>query len=65
VFAGQLYTKDGKLAVKTVKAIPDVDQTFGGTFSPSSPAPGRTAPGCAKRDLPWVGKGQTVKVVGG
>ena len=26
-------TKDGKLAVKTVGYIPDVDQTFGGTFS--------------------------------
>jgi branched-chain amino acid transport system substrate-binding protein len=65
VFDQQLYTKDGKLAVKTVKAIPDVDQTFGGTFSTSTPAPGRNAPGCSKKDLPWLGKGQTVKVVGG
>jgi branched-chain amino acid transport system substrate-binding protein len=48
-----------------VKAIPDVDQTFGGTFSTSTPAPGRNAPGCSKKDLPWLGKGQTVKVVGG
>jgi branched-chain amino acid transport system substrate-binding protein len=65
VFAQQLYMKDGKLAVKTVKAIPDVDQTFGGTFSPETPAPGRNAPACETRDLPWVGKGETVKVVGG
>jgi branched-chain amino acid transport system substrate-binding protein len=65
VFDQQLYTKSGKLAVKTVKAIPDVDQTFGGTFGPDTPPPGRKSPTCEKRDLPWVGKGQTVKVVGG
>ena len=52
--------------MKTVKAIPDVDQTFGGTFGPDTPAPGpQRRPACEKRDLPWVGKGQTVKVVGG
>ena len=26
---------------------------------------GRNAPACEKRELPWVGKGETVKVVGG
>jgi branched-chain amino acid transport system substrate-binding protein len=62
-FNQQLYMKDGKLAVKTVAAIPDVDQTFGGTFSNSTPAPGRKAPGCDKRDLPWAGKTLTVKTV--
>src|SRR3954452_21669840 len=65
VFDQQLYQKSGKLAVKAVKAIPDVDQTFGGTFGPDTPPPGRRAPTCEKRDLPWVGKGQSVKVVGG
>ena len=65
VFDQQLYQKSGKLAVKTVKAIPDVDQTFGGTFGPDTPPPGRKSPTCEKRDLPWVGKGQSVKVVGG
>ena len=35
----QLYTKDGKLAVKTVGAVPGVTQTFGGTFSSSTPRP--------------------------
>src|SRR4051794_4290957 len=56
VFYAQLYQKAGKLAVKTVGEIPGVDQTFGGTFSSSTPAPGRTSPQCVKRSLPWIGK---------
>jgi branched-chain amino acid transport system substrate-binding protein len=56
VFYGQLITKDGKLATKTVGEIPGVDQTFGGTFSSTTPAPGRTSPKCVKRSLPWIGK---------
>src|SRR5690242_19168387 len=56
VFYGQLYTKDGKLATKTVGEIPGVDQTFGGTFSEKTPAPGRSFPKCVKRSLPWIGK---------
>lgn len=52
---------DGKLTVKTIRRIPAVDQTFGGTFSPSTPPPGRTAPGCTKRSLPWLGKAITLK----
>ena len=59
----QLYTKDGKLAVKTVGAVPGVTQTFGGTFSSSTPAPSGTEPKCVKRSLPWIGKEQTPKVV--
>ena len=43
VFDQQLYTKSGKLAVKTVKAIPDVDQTFGGTFGPTRRRPAQVA----------------------
>ena len=65
VYDQQLYMKDGKLAVKTVTSIPDVDQTFGGTFSGSTPAPGRNFPGCEKKSLPWLGKATPVKVVGG
>ena len=59
----QLYTKDGKLAVKTVGAVPGVTQTFGGTFSSTTPAPGPDQPACVKRSLPWVGKELTPKVV--
>ena len=58
------YLKNGKLAVKTVGYIPNVDQTFGGTFSASTPAPGRTSPACVKRSLPWIGKTQQPKVTG-
>jgi branched-chain amino acid transport system substrate-binding protein len=64
VYYQQLYTKGGKLAVKTVGYIPNVDQTFGGTFSTSTPAPGRTSPACVKRSLPWIGKTQHPKVTG-
>jgi branched-chain amino acid transport system substrate-binding protein len=64
IYAQQLVTKNGKLAVKTVARIPQVDQTFGGTFSASTPAPGRNAPKCEKRNLPWLGKSQSVPVVG-
>ncbi len=56
VFYQQLYLKGGKLAIKTVGEVPNVDQTFGGTFSTSTPAPGRNFPTCTKRSLPWIGK---------
>lgn len=52
---------DGKLGVKTIRRIPAVDQTFGGTFSPTTPPPGRTSPACVKRSLPWLGKYITLK----
>src|SRR3954454_13960291 len=63
-FDQQLFMKDGKLAVKTVAAIPGVTQDFGGTFSPTTPAPGRDSPGCQKRDPPWSGKLQAVTAPG-
>jgi branched-chain amino acid transport system substrate-binding protein len=64
VYYQQLYQKGGKLAVKTVGYIPNVDQTFGGTFSATTKAPGRTSPACVKRSLPWIGKTQHPKVTG-
>ena len=64
VYYQQLYTKNGKLAIKTVGYIPGVDQTFGGTFSSKTPAPGRNFPRCVKRTLPWVGHTQVPKVTG-
>jgi branched-chain amino acid transport system substrate-binding protein len=65
VYYQQLYLKGGKLAIKTVAKIPNVDQTFGGTFNTSTPAPGRTSPKCVKSKLPWVGKAQKVQVAAG
>ena len=64
VYYAQLYSKAGKLAVKTVGYIPNVDQTFGGTFSAKTAPPGRTSPACVKRSLPWIGKTQHPKVSG-
>jgi branched-chain amino acid transport system substrate-binding protein len=64
VYYQQLYLKGGKLAIKTVGYIPGVDQTFGGTFSPRTPAPGRTAPACVKRSLPWIGHTRQPPIVG-
>jgi branched-chain amino acid transport system substrate-binding protein len=64
VYYAQLYSKAGKLAVKTVGYIPNVDQTFGGTFSAKTAPPGRTSPACVKRSLPWIGKTQHPKVTG-
>ena len=61
-FYQQLYTKGGKLAIKTVGEVPNVDQTFGGTYSSATPAPGRTFPTCVKKKLPWQGKEITPKV---
>jgi branched-chain amino acid transport system substrate-binding protein len=64
VYYQQLYDKGGKLAVKTVGYIPNVDQTFGGTFSAKTAPPGRNSPACVKRSLPWIGKTQHPKVTG-
>ncbi len=64
VYYQQLYTKDSKLAIKTTGYIPGVDQTFGGTFSSKTAAPGRNFPPCVKRKLPWIGHTQVPKVTG-
>ena len=36
--------------------VPNVDQTFGGFFKPTSPPPGRSQPPCVKHKFPWQGK---------
>lgn len=42
--------------IKTILRVPNVDQTFGGFFSPTTPAPSRTDPTCAKKTPPpWYG----------
>ena len=46
--------------VKTEFEVPGVTQTFGGTFSPTTPSPGRGQPVCQKRSLPWQGKEMSV-----
>jgi len=49
--------------VKTVQYIPNVNQSFSGLFTHSSPPPGRTQPACKKATLSWAGHEQPV--VGG
>jgi branched-chain amino acid transport system substrate-binding protein len=41
--------------IRTVRVVPDVEQTFGGYFSPSDPPPSETSPRCVKRTPPpWA-----------
>jgi len=60
-YAMQITNKGGKPGVTTVGYVPNVDQTFGGSFAPNKPAPGRNFPACTKKKLPWQGKIQVVK----
>ena len=47
--------------MQTIRRIPDVDQTFGGFFTPDSPALSRSNPKCEKKSAPpWVGKAEEV-----
>jgi branched-chain amino acid transport system substrate-binding protein len=56
-FVAQLVLDEesGEVVQETVAIIPQVDQTFGGTFSADTPPPSREDPGCVEADLPWVG----------
>ena len=54
-------TGDGVADVETFRRIPDVDQTFGGFFSPETPGLDRENPQCEKREPPpWVGEAEQV-----
>ena len=58
----QLVKKaDGSVGPNAVAYIPNVDQSFGGLFKPSSPPPGRSQPACKKLKTPWQGKIKVVK----
>jgi branched-chain amino acid transport system substrate-binding protein len=56
----QVVRQGNTITTAVVGYVPNVDQTFGGLFKPSSPAPGRAQPKCVKKKLPWQGK---IKVV--
>jgi branched-chain amino acid transport system substrate-binding protein len=52
---------DGVPDVQTFRKVPQVDQTFNGFFTPSTPAPDRTNPKCEKgKAPPWVGNSEKV-----
>lgn len=55
--------ESGEVVSQTVAIIPQVDQTFGGTFGPDTPPPSREDPACEARDLPW--SGNSIPVVDG
>ena len=59
----QIVKAAGSGTVTTTIAgyVPNVDQTFGGYFGASKPAPGRNYPACVKKKLPWQGKIKVVK----
>ena len=50
--------------VETIARIPEVDQTFGGLFTPETPAPDRQNPECTEADLPWAGQAEPVNFGG-
>jgi branched-chain amino acid transport system substrate-binding protein len=56
---------DGVPEVETIRRVPDVDQQFGGIFTPDSPAPDRSNPPCEQRELPWVGQAEEVNFSAG
>lgn len=59
-YVGRIYLDDdGNMASSTVAFVPQVDQTFGGTFS-GDPSPSRDYPPCEERDLPWIGNATPV-----
>jgi branched-chain amino acid transport system substrate-binding protein len=41
--------------IRTVRVVPDVEQTFGGYFTPANPPPSETSPRCVKQTVPpWA-----------
>jgi len=55
VVLSQLVERDGEVVQESVALIPEVDQTFGGTFGTDTPPPSRDFPPCEESDLPWAG----------
>jgi branched-chain amino acid transport system substrate-binding protein len=52
---------DGVPDVKTIRRIPGVEQTFGGTFTADTPPPDRTNPKCEEgAEIPWLGQSEEV-----
>jgi branched-chain amino acid transport system substrate-binding protein len=45
----------GRPTIRTVRVVPNVEQTYGGYFKPTDPPPSRTTPACVKRTPPpWA-----------
>ena len=65
-FVGQVVTlPDGSVGVKTILKVPNVEESFGGYFTPDTPSVDRTNPVCAPgTPPPWVGKEEPVNYGG-
>jgi branched-chain amino acid transport system substrate-binding protein len=50
-----VLNEEDEVVQQAVAIVPQVDQTFGGTFGPDTPSPSRDFPPCEQRDLPWAG----------
>jgi len=48
------------VTVQTIARVPNVEQSFGGAFTPDTPAPDRNNPACEERDVPWAGQAEPV-----
>jgi len=52
----------GRLVVRQIAVLPNVEQTFGGYFTGTTPPPGRQEPGCVRRKPPaWVNSVPTTR----
>jgi hypothetical protein len=46
---------NGRPVIRTIRTVRDVDQTYGGYFSPSTPTPTVSRPGChGAEPPPWA-----------
>jgi branched-chain amino acid transport system substrate-binding protein len=56
IYLGQMQRgANGNLGVRQIRVAPNVEQTFGGYFSGTTPAPSRTQPTCRHGDPPpWT-----------
>ena len=62
-YVAQLVERDGEIVQETRYIVPQVDQSFGGVFSPDTPAPSQDFPPCEPAELPW--QGNEIPVVDG
>jgi branched-chain amino acid transport system substrate-binding protein len=55
IYLGRMESAPGKLVVRQIRVVPNVEQTFGGYFSGTTPAPSRTQPRCRHgHPPPWT-----------
>jgi branched-chain amino acid transport system substrate-binding protein len=58
----QVQKRHGKLVVRQIAVVPNVEQTFGGYFRSKMPPPGRQQPACMRRKPPaWVNSVPTTR----